>query len=154
MQFLRELVPFLGSSPNSGQSPVEWGEIPFVCPSIPPLAGPQTLLAGPQTPQTGPQILLACPHTPTAGPQTLPACPQNPFQLALCPLWTDGWMGKWTNGWINGISLHYTGLCHLLGPLPCYCLTLHNIKVAGEGSCQPYDALMHLGDWFLYILTL
>ena len=25
---------FLGSGPNRGQSPVEWGDFPFVCPSV------------------------------------------------------------------------------------------------------------------------
>ena len=42
---------FLGSGPNRGQSPVEWGEIPYV--RLFPLGllgGPQ---AGPQTPLVG-----------------------------------------------------------------------------------------------------
>ena len=40
---------FLGSGAEKGQSPAEWGEIPFVRPFVPPLTGPQTLLAGSQT---------------------------------------------------------------------------------------------------------
>ena len=83
---------FLGSGPDRGRSPVEWGEIPSVRPSVPPLAGPQTLLAGPQTPPAGPQTLLA-------GPQTPPASPLSPLN-ALRPLvWkTDGWTYGRTDG--------------------------------------------------------
>ena len=40
-----------------GQSPAEWGEIPFVPPSL--LAGPQTSLACPQTPLASLQTHLA-----------------------------------------------------------------------------------------------
>ena len=60
-----------GSGPDRGQSPVEWGDFPFVRPyvrlyihpSIPPsgpssqawLAGPQAWLAGPQAGLDGPE---------------------------------------------------------------------------------------------------
>ena len=56
-----------GSSPDRGQSPVEWGDFPFVPPSVhlsvPPsgpssqawLAGPQAWLAGPQAWLDGPE---------------------------------------------------------------------------------------------------
>ena len=61
---------FLGSNPNRGQSPVEWGD--FVCPSVCPyvrlspslghpakpeawLAGPEAWLAGPQAWLDGPE---------------------------------------------------------------------------------------------------
>ena len=58
---------FLGSRPDRGQSPVEWGEIPSVHPYVHPpppglLAGSQATLAGPQAPLTGHQ-------TPLTGPQ-------------------------------------------------------------------------------------
>ena len=33
---LKWLRPFLGSGPGKGQSPVEWGEIPSVRPSVSP----------------------------------------------------------------------------------------------------------------------
>ena len=116
---------FLGSGPDRGRSPVEWGEIPFVCPSVrapvclsvPPLACPQTLLAGPQTPP-------ASPHTP-------PTCPQTP---SMKDGWKDGWMYGRTCRWKDGISPHSTGLSPLLGLLPHYPLTLHNIKEAGQGN--------------------
>ena len=39
----------------------------------------------------------------------------------------------WTaDGWMDGISPHSTGLCPLLGPLPCYFLQNINIKEAGQ----------------------
>ena len=74
-------IHFLGSGPERGRSPVEWGEILYLCPSVrpyirtSPLASPLTPLAGPQTPLAGPQ-------TPLAGPQT----PLADLQLALKPL--------------------------------------------------------------------
>ena len=91
------MISFLGSGLDRGQSPVEWGEIPSIHPSIhlsvPPLAGPQTLLAGLQTPLAGPQTLLAGPHTPPTSPQIPPASPRTPkagpqtagfFDMRIC----------------------------------------------------------------------
>ena len=50
--------PFLGSGPNRGRIPVEWGEIlsihTSIRPSWAPLEGPQTPLRGPHAPLTGP----------------------------------------------------------------------------------------------------
>ena len=129
--------------------------------SVPPLAGPQTLLAGPQTPPAGPQTPLAGPQTPLAGPQTplagpqtLPAGHQTPWagpqtplaipQTPLAGLQTptasepfgrpmDGSTDRQMDGWTYGISPHSTGLCPLSGPLPCYVLRFHHIKEAGQG---------------------
>ena len=137
---------FLGSGPDRGQSPVEWGEIPFVrssvCPSVPSLAGPQTLLAGPQT-------LLAGPQTPPAGPQTLPAGPQTPQtpqtpqvspqthaagpQKPLAGPWMDGWMSRGKNGqtdrWTDGRN--YFPFNRTLSPL-------------GAAALLPSETLRHL----------
>ena len=64
---------FLGSGPNSGQSPVEWGEILSVCPSVRLSVHPPSLLADPQAPLAVPQ---AGPQAPLEGPQTLLTGPQ------------------------------------------------------------------------------
>ena len=78
---------FLGSGPNRGQSPVEWGEIPSVRTSVRPyvrtsppglLAGSQALLVPSQNPLAGPQIPLAC-------LQTLLVL--RPLWQAFGPLW-------------------------------------------------------------------
>ena len=56
VQILNMALLFLGSSPDRGQSPVEWGQILYIitsiCTSVPrgSLAGPRAPLAGPQTP--------------------------------------------------------------------------------------------------------
>ena len=71
--------PFLSSGPDRGESPVEWGKIPSVRPSVrPPPAGPQTLLARPQTPAAGPQ-------TPQPALRPLQQV-LKPLQQALKPL--------------------------------------------------------------------
>ena len=48
------LSPFLGSGPVRGQSPVEWGDFPFICPSVrpfPPLGFPARPEAQPARPE-------------------------------------------------------------------------------------------------------
>ena len=65
-------IQFLGSGPDRGQSPVEWGEILYVRTSVRP--SPPALLAlqaGPQAPLTGPQAPLTGPQAPPAGPKPL-----------------------------------------------------------------------------------
>ena len=42
---------FLGSGPNRGQSPVEWGDFPFVRPFVPSFVRPT--LEGPRASQAG-----------------------------------------------------------------------------------------------------
>ena len=80
---------FMGSGPDRRQNPVEWGEIPSVCPSIHtytqpppagPLMGPETLLAGPQTPLAGPQA----PVTNISGPSG------RPLDLSVMPSESSG----------------------------------------------------------------
>ena len=66
---------------------------PSVRLSVPPLAGPQTLLAGPQTLLAGPQTPPAGPQTPPASPQTPPAGPQTPPVGLQAPL--AGPQGLW-----------------------------------------------------------
>ena len=84
-----------GSGPNRRQSPVEWGDFPFIRPSpllaIQPglrpsqrclkpeawLAGPEAWLAGPQAWLAGPQAWLAGPQAWLAGPQACLAGPEG-----------------------------------------------------------------------------
>ena len=95
-----------GSGPNRGQSPVEWGDFPYVRPSIRPSVCPSVC----------PSI---CPSVPPpgwlAGPQAWLAGPQA---------WLDGPEGGRTDGRTDGRtygkSPHSTGLCPLSGPLPCF----------------------------------
>ena len=53
-RLVRVLSSFLGSGPNRGQSPVEWGDFPsvclFVCPSIRPFVRPSPPLGQPARP--------------------------------------------------------------------------------------------------------
>ena len=89
---------FLGSGPDRGRSPVEWGEIPYVRPYVrtsirpsPPAllalqAGPQTPLAGPKAPLASPCALQAGPHTARADPHTHQAGPQTPLAGPKTPL--------------------------------------------------------------------
>ena len=112
-----------GQRPQQGTKSCKMGRN-SVCLSIrpsirPPLAGPQTLLAGLQTLLTGPQTLRASWRGLRARQQGLRA----------------SHMDKWMDGRTNRISPHFTGLCPLSGPLPCYFLRLHNIKEAGQGNC-------------------
>ena len=76
------LSVFLGSGPDRGRIPLEWGEIPSIRTSVrpsplallaflAPLEGPQTPLARPWTPQAGPHATLEDSWTPLAGPQAL-----------------------------------------------------------------------------------
>ena len=64
----------------------------------------------------------------------------RPLQLALRPLGsranqrTEVRMGGCMNGQMDGISPHSTGLCPLLGPLPCYFLRLPKSKIQGKGT--------------------
>ena len=44
---------FLGSGPDRGQSPVEWGDFPSVRTSVPPLEGPRASQAGLRPSQAG-----------------------------------------------------------------------------------------------------
>ena len=80
----------MGSGPDRGQSPLEWGEIPYVRTSVHPpldlLAGPQAPLAGPQAPLAGPQAPLTGPQAPLAGPQASLAGPQASLE-GLIPIW-------------------------------------------------------------------
>ena len=107
-----------------------------------PLAGTQTPLAGPWIPPAGPWIPQAGPHTPLPSPQTALTSPQTCSAGPLTPL--DKWMDGWTDRRIDRISLHPTGLCSLLGPLPCYHQQLYNIQEAGQGSCGPHDTFGQL----------
>ena len=44
-----------GSGPDRGQSPVEWGDFPFICSSVHPSVPPSDWLAGPQAWLDGPE---------------------------------------------------------------------------------------------------
>ena len=56
-QKLIQMLIFLGSGPDRGRSPVEWGKIPFICPSVPP-RGLSQALGGPSQAQGGPSQAL------------------------------------------------------------------------------------------------
>ena len=61
-----EKFQFLGSDPDRGRSPVEWGDFPSVHSFVHTpawLDGPQTWLGGPQTWLYGPQTWLGGPQT-------------------------------------------------------------------------------------------
>ena len=81
---------FLGSGPDRGQSPVEWGEIPYVRPYV----------------RTSPLWLALRP------------CWLAPRPLQLAAGQMDGWMDGWMDAQTYGISPHSTGLCPLSEPLP------------------------------------
>ena len=78
------------------------------------LAGPQTLLASPRTPPAGPR-------TPQNDPQGLMANQQglriSQYGSESQPK-KDGQTDGQTDRQTYGISLHFTGLCPLSGPLP------------------------------------
>ena len=81
LSVLQSVFLLFGQRPQQGTKSCRMGRNsvrPSVRPYVLPLAGPQTLLVGPQTPPAGPQTLLAGPQTPPASPQTPPAGPQTP----------------------------------------------------------------------------
>ena len=96
---------------------------------------PETLLGGPQTPQTAPQAPLTGPQTPLAGPHTpligLQTAQARPLQLALRPfVWkADGRMNECTE--FLPILQDFVP-CR--GHCPATLLKLHNIKEAGQGN--------------------
>ena len=98
-----------GSGPDRGQSPVEWEDFPYVCPSICLSIHTSPLLSikpglRPSQPGLKPDARLAGPQAWLAGPQA----------------WLDDSKGR-TDEWTNRRdekSSHSTGLCPLLGLLP------------------------------------
>ena len=88
-------LSFLGSGPDRGRSPVEWGDFPsvrsfvrsfvrtYVCPSVPPLGHP----AGPEAQPARPE---AQPARPEAQPASQPTSGFRPGWLGLRP----GWMAQ------------------------------------------------------------
>ena len=110
------------------------------------LAGPQTLLASPRTPPAGPR-------TPQNDPQGLMANQQglriSQYGSESQPK-KDGQTDGQTDRQTYGISPHFTGLCPLSGPLPCYSLQLHHINKAGQGYRYSHDAFRR----FLLLLFL
>ena len=119
---------FLGSGPDRGQSPVEWGDFPFVrtyvCTSVrPPL---WAIRPGLRPSQPGLR-----PSQPGLRPSQTGLRPSQPASQVSG--FRDGWLGLrpgWmaqrgertdglTNERTNGKSPHSTGLCPLSGPLPC-----------------------------------
>ena len=104
------ILLFLGSSPDRGRSPIEWGEIPSVRTSIHPSF---------HCPSKGSECHLVGSEGQTEG---------------------GGWTGGWMEGRTDGISPQSTGLCPLSGSLPCYPLRFHDIKEAGRGYRWPHDA--------------
>ena len=89
-------LSFFGQRPLQGTKSCSMGRhsvrlsvFPSVCqsirPSVPPLAGPQTLLAGPQTLLAGSQTPPAGPQNPPASPQTTQASPQPPLTSPQTP---------------------------------------------------------------------
>ena len=74
----RAVAPTRDRSCRMGRNSVRLYVRTYVRMSVPPLAGPQTLLAGPQTLLAGPQAPQASPQTPSASPQTPPASPRAP----------------------------------------------------------------------------
>ena len=135
-----------GSSPDRGQSPVEWGDFQSVCssihlsirpsvyPSVPPLRAQEQARQAldPSSQASEPAKQASEPLRP--GWLALrPAClALKPAWLALRPAWlafgplrggqTDKWTDKQTDkridGWTSGKFPHSTGLRPLLGPLP------------------------------------
>ena len=67
---------FLGSGPDRGRSPEEWGEIPYVYPYVRPSIPPPALLVGPHTPLVGLQTQKADGRT----------CGVSPHSAGLRPL--------------------------------------------------------------------
>ena len=67
---MKEVLGFLGSGPDRELSPVEWGEIWFVCLHVllSLLSGPLAPLESPQTHLVGTQTHLCDPKTQLAGP--------------------------------------------------------------------------------------
>ena len=159
---------FLGSGPDRGQSPVEWGEIPFVHlfvrPSVPPSGWPSNPTGWPLDP-------VGWPSDPSSWPSDPSSQPSDPSSRASDPSsWPSGSEGQpagsegqpagsegqpegggWMDGWTNGISPHSTGLCPLSGPLPCCPLRLQHIKEAGQGYRWPHDAFWR---FFLLLVSL
>ena len=124
-----------GSSPDRGRSPVEWGDFPSVR-LFPPLGHP------------------AWPEAQPARSEAQPAKLQD-SGLAVWASGHAGWPGGGngqTDRQTNRKSLHSTGLCPLLGPLPCFpsckprkCLFKIKVK-QGKGTA---DHLMPLGYLFV-----
>ena len=77
-----------GSGPDRGQSPVEWGDFPYVRTSVPPSACSPLWAIQPEAWLARPQAWLDSPEGGTDGRM-------------------DGWMDERT----NGKSSHSTGLC-------------------------------------------
>ena len=128
----------------------------------PPPAGPTALLLGPQAPLScfsgrpsdysyGPSDLSVWPTDPSgrplgpsdwpsdpfdrpSDPQTPVAGPQTSLTDPQTPSMEGGQTDRWTDGGTDRISPHSTGLCSLLGLLPCYPLRLDNINKAGQGN--------------------
>ena len=83
---------FLGSGPDRGQSPVEWGDFPFIRPSV----HPSVRLSIPP---------LEVPRASQAGLR--PSQSQNP---------KGGREDKWMNGWMENLPIlqdfvHYQSRC-------------------------------------------
>ena len=88
------------------------------------------------------------PPGPSGRPSDPSSRPSDPSSWPLDPLvgWeTDRQMDGQMDRWMDGVSPQSTGLCLILGPLPCYPLRLHNIKGAGPWKRQPHDAFWATG---------
>ena len=79
----------------------------FVRMYVPPLEHPARPEAQPARPEAKPAMLEAQPARSEAQPASQPS-----FRL-------QAWLAGWTDGRTDGKSPHSTGLCPLLGPLPC-----------------------------------
>ena len=127
--------PFLGSGPDRGRSPVEWGDFPFVRSFVRPFVRPPlwAIQPGLRPSQPGlrpsqPGLRPSQPGLRPSQPASQPASGFRDGWLGLRPGWLGlrpGWMaqrGERTDGWTNvrtvGKSPHSIGLSPLLGPLP------------------------------------
>ena len=83
---------FLGSGPDRGQSPVEWGEIPFVCSSIRPSIPPS---GWPSNPTGWPSDPVDWPSDPPSWPSNPSSQPSDPSSRASDPSsWPSGSEGQ------------------------------------------------------------
>ena len=109
---------FLGSGPDRGRSPVEWGDFPYVCSSVRPFIRPPS--------QARSSRHEAQPTRAEAQPTRLEGQIASQASglrlqawLAGPQAWLDGPEGV-REGRMNEKSPHSTGLRPLLGLLPCF----------------------------------
>ena len=107
------IFPYLGSGPDRGRSPVEWGDFPsirpYVCPYVPPSVRPS-----PPSRAQEPARQALDPASQVSEPARQASEPLRPGWLALRPDWlglrpawlalglSSGGMDGRTDGWLDG----------------------------------------------------